>query len=77
MDNSLYVSLIGLLSCLYAYTGYGCSSQLAEETKNASIAVPRAISWTCLSTGVLGFLYIVGLLYACQDQVDSLVYGTS
>ena len=67
MPNSLYVSCIGLLMCLFSFSGYEGGAHMAEETKNAAASAPRGLVLTCLVTAGTGFVYIVGLLYACQN----------
>ncbi|TNV80914.1 hypothetical protein FGO68_gene5046 [Halteria grandinella] len=69
MPSVLYVSCIGLLMCLFSFSGYEGGAHMAEETKNASESAPRGIILTCLVTGVTGFVYICGLLFACQDTI--------
>jgi amino acid transporter len=65
MPNVLYVSCIGLLMCLFSFSGYEGGAHMAEETKNASSSAPRGIVTTCIVTALTGLVYIIGLLYAC------------
>ena len=46
---------------------------MAEETTNASMSAPRGIFMTCVMTGITGFVYFLGLLYACNDQIDNII----
>ena len=50
---------------------------MAEETKNASTSAPKGIVYTCLASALTGIIYIAGLLYACQDQIDEILNGES
>ena len=59
-----YIYFIGLLSALFAFSGYEAGAHLAEETQNASVSAPWGIIATCCSVAATGFIYIVGMLYA-------------
>jgi amino acid transporter len=65
MPSPIYVSCIGLLMCLFSFSGYEGGAHMAEETKNAAASAPRGIVMTCIATSLTGVVYIVGLLYAC------------
>jgi amino acid transporter len=65
MPNAAYVSCIGLLMCLFSFSGYEGGAHMAEETKNAAASAPRGLVLTCIATACTGFIYICGLLYAC------------
>jgi amino acid transporter len=45
---------------------------MAEETKNAAASAPKGIVMTCIATAVTGVVYIVGLLYACQEKIEEI-----
>jgi len=59
-----YVVVIGLLNTLFSFSGYEAGGHIAEETMGARVAAPRGILGCCLVAAVLGFIYIVGLLFA-------------
>lgn len=50
---------------------------MAEETKNAAASAPRGIVLTCIATALTGLVYILGLLYACQNKITEFFYGES
>ena len=77
MPNTLYVCSIGLLMCLYSFSGYEGGAHMAEETKNAASSAPRGIVLTCIVTGLTGLVYIVGLLYACNNKIEEQFRGES
>lgn len=77
IDSLSYVAAIGLLTCLFSFSGYEGGAHMAEETKKASVSAPRGIILTCIMTGITGFVYIVGLLYAAQGQIDTFSSGVS
>lgn len=65
MPNKFYVCCLGLLMCLFSSSGYEGGAHMAEETKNASSSAPKGIILTCIATSITGFVYLLGLLYAC------------
>ena len=62
--NVLFICLIGVLMSSYGMSGYESGATLAEETKNASREAPRGIIKALLLSSLIGFIFIVGLLYA-------------
>lgn len=66
-SNDPVVFLMGTLSPGYMYAGLDGAIHLAEESKNASVAVPRAL----MSTWIVGFLtsFVVSIaaMYSAQD----------
>jgi amino acid transporter len=62
--NFGYVCLIGLLSALFAFSGYEAGAHMAEETTNSSVSSPWGIVATCALVAATGLAYILGLLYA-------------
>ena len=62
--NFGYVCLIGLLSALFAFSGYEAGAHMAEETTNSSVSSPWGIVATCAMVAACGLAYILGLLYA-------------
>lgn len=65
MDSPLYVSMVGLLMSIFSFSGYEGGAHMAEETTNAAASAPKGIINTCLMTALTGFIFLVGLLYAC------------
>jgi len=70
IESRFYVSCIGLLMCLFSFSGYEGGAHMAEETHNAAASAPRGLIYTCLVTAGTGFVYITGLLFACQNTTD-------
>jgi len=75
MGSPVYVCLIGLLLSSYGFSGYEAGAHMAEETKNASSSAPKGILYTCIATAITGFAYIIGLLFACQGNIDGALRG--
>eukprot|EP00347_Sterkiella_histriomuscorum_P010495 403376063 len=72
-----YTCCIGLLMCLFSFSGYEGGAHMAEETRNASLSAPKGIIYTCIASALTGILYIIGLLYASQGQIDEILDGQS
>jgi amino acid transporter len=64
ITNINYVCMMGLLFSSYSFTGYEAGAHMAEETTGASKSAPKGIIYTCIITAIIGFMYILGLLYA-------------
>lgn len=74
-DYAVYVILLGMLSTLFAFSGYEAGGHLAEETVGSRKAAPRGIVMTCVVGAFTGLVYILGLLFAGPESVDQLIYG--
>jgi amino acid transporter len=59
-----YTCCIGLLMCMFSFSGYEGGAHMAEETKNASTSAPKGIVMTCVVSALTGLFYLCGLLYA-------------
>lgn len=71
-DSFPYVTMIGTLCALYSFSGYEAAGQMAEETTDPSVAVPKGIIYTVIATSITGFIYIYGLLYASAHRIPEL-----
>lgn len=58
-----YVALMGMIGALFSFAGYEAGAHLAEETRGARTAAPRGLVMTCVGGSIIGFLYIMALLY--------------
>ena len=45
---------------------------MSEETRDASVAVPRAMVWSFLLDGLMGLVLVVTMLYALTDVEAAL-----
>jgi choline transport protein len=59
--------LTGLVTPNYLYAGIDGALHLAEECKNASIVVPRALLSTLLIGFVTSFCFVIAMLYCTSD----------
>jgi amino acid transporter len=71
-----YVALIGLLTISFSFSGYESGASLAEETKSASSSAPKGIVMACIMAAIVGFIYVIGLLYAMQENIDFALNGS-
>eukprot|EP01123_Difflugia_compressa_P006737 TRINITY_DN19090_c0_g1_i1.p1 TRINITY_DN19090_c0_g1~~TRINITY_DN19090_c0_g1_i1.p1 ORF type:complete len:518 (+),score=74.60 TRINITY_DN19090_c0_g1_i1:132-1556(+) len=75
-DACWYVVLIGVLTTLFAFTGYEAGGHIAEETQDARNAAPRGIVTCCYLATAVGFTYVVGLLFSIPGgDIPSLLGG--
>lgn len=51
--------LVGMITNAGALVGGDAAAHMAEELKNASKMLPRAMIWTIVVNGALGFLMLV------------------
>mgnify|MGYP000482615907 CR=1 FL=1 len=75
MPNVGYVSLLGMLTCLYGLSGYESSSQMSEETFNASVVAPKGMVNGVIAAIFTGMFFMLGLLYAMGGDIEGTVNG--
>ncbi|QPC67415.1 hypothetical protein HYE67_009646 [Fusarium culmorum] len=63
---------VGLLGCVFSFTGVDCSFHMCEEVRNPSLVVPRSIMGSITINGLLGFGMIIAMLYSATD-IDAAV----
>lgn len=54
--------LVGMITNAGAFLGGDAAAHMAEELKNSSKILPRAMIWTIVVNGVLGFIMLVSVL---------------
>ncbi|ODV61678.1 putative GABA/polyamine transporter [Ascoidea rubescens DSM 1968] len=62
--------LMSFLSIIWTMSGYDSAFHLAEESSNAAISVPRAISLTSLIGGIFGWFIQLTLAYTIVDLYE-------
>jgi amino acid transporter len=65
-----YVCCIGILPTLFSFSGYESAGHLTEETRDADRKAPIAISGTCISAALIGFVYLLALLFASGNPTN-------
>ncbi|EIE25071.1 amino acid transporter [Coccomyxa subellipsoidea C-169] len=68
--SSAYLFILGMLMSQYTITGYDSCGHLSEETKNADRTCPRGIMMAVGTSVVLGFGYVIALLFSVQNVED-------
>jgi choline transport protein len=66
-NTQTYSFFIGLVGPVYSFIGGDCAVHMAEEIKNASIVVPRALLTSIVINGSLGFGMLLALLFSIGD----------
>ncbi|BCS19099.1 putative GABA permease [Aspergillus puulaauensis] len=61
---------VGMTGCVFAFAGGDAAVHMAEEVKDASVAIPRAIMLSVLINGTLGFSMLIAVLF-CLEDVDA------
>ncbi|NNM60774.1 MAG: amino acid permease [Steroidobacteraceae bacterium] len=63
-----WIFVLGFMLPFYTITGYDASAHTAEETKQATVAVPRAILSSILWSGVLGYFLLTAFVLMIPDM---------
>lgn len=68
--------MLGFLLGAFTIVGFESAANLAEETNDPERVVPRAMCMAVLSSGVLGFVFLVAVALATQDPIKLAESGT-
>jgi choline transport protein len=68
--------LISLVNANYIYSGLDGAIHLAEECKNAAVAVPQALLATIVIGFVTAFAFVVAMVYSMTDFDQVLTTAT-
>jgi amino acid transporter len=68
--------LVGQVTAIYGLIGSDGAAHMAEETKDASIIVPRCMIWSYLLNGSMGFVMLVTYCF-CLTDVDAALDSAS
>lgn len=72
-DNHTFIaSNVGMLTCVWSFTGFDGAIHMSEETRKAKSAVPRAMFWSIFINGCLGFV-MVNVLISAMESVEDIV----
>ncbi|KAF6231189.1 hypothetical protein HO173_010521 [Letharia columbiana] len=64
---------VGLLGNVYAFFGADGAIHLSEEIQNAAVVVPKAIVFSIVLNGLLGFGIALALLF-CIGDIDAALH---
>ncbi|KAF2151847.1 amino acid transporter [Myriangium duriaei CBS 260.36] len=71
-SNIALSTLLGQTAAIWTLLGSDTSAHMAEETKNASINVPRSIVYSYLLNGILGFSILIIYLFSLSNVEEAL-----
>ncbi|KAL4794299.1 amino acid/polyamine transporter I [Aspergillus venezuelensis] len=67
---------VGMTGCVFAFAGGDATVHMAEEVRDASVAIPRAIMLSVLINGSLGFGMLIAVLFCLGDLEAALATPT-
>ena len=68
--------IMGTLLGAFTIVGFESAANLAEETKQPAVVVPRAMYQAVLASGILGFLFLIVVTLLAGDPVELAQSGT-
>lgn len=74
-DNEYVAWNLGLLTCVWSFTGFDGTVHMSEETKKAKQAVPRATLYSIMLNGALGYCMAITLATCMGPMEDVLNSG--
>jgi choline transport protein len=74
-DNMMWGNLplavvIGLTGASSTFVGIEAGAHMAEEVRNAAHVIPRAMMWTWLGNGLLGWIMAITFCYCVGDTLS-------
>lgn len=74
-QNLVFLFLLGLQLPAYTITGFDASAHTAEETKGASVAVPKAIVFAVVSSSIFGWVMLASIVMAIPEMSEGIHHG--
>lgn len=68
--------LVGILSPVFSFVGPDAATYMAEELRDASRSLPRAMMWTAYVNGSMGFVMIITFMMMLGDPETALDSAT-
>ncbi|KAK4618778.1 uncharacterized protein CLAFUR5_10866 [Fulvia fulva] len=68
--------LVGQVTSIYGLIGSDGAAHMAEETRDASIIVPRCMTWSYVLNGAMGFAMLITYCF-CLTDVDAAINSRS
>lgn len=66
-----------IVFAIFSYVGFESAATLGKETRNPLIAIPRAITWTAITTGIFFVFTTYVITQAFNDDVTKLGASTA
>lgn len=73
--SMLILFLLGLQLPAYTITGFDASAHTAEETKGASVAVPKAIVFAVVSSSIFAWIMLAVIVMAIPEMREGIRQG--
>lgn len=73
--NMVILFLLGLQLPAYTITGFDASAHTAEETRGASVAVPKAIVFAVVSSSIFAWVLLACIVMAIPDLREGIRQG--
>lgn len=67
---------VGMLSSAYVLVGYDGATHLSEEMTNPAVGIPRAMIGSILINGILGFAFLLAVLFCMGDIASAYETAT-
>ncbi|KAF2141107.1 uncharacterized protein K452DRAFT_229389 [Aplosporella prunicola CBS 121167] len=64
--------MVGQISAVYACICFDAPAHMSEEVKDAGVTVPRAMVWSYVLNGALGFVFLITYMFAVTNIDDAL-----
>ncbi|KAI8326795.1 amino acid/polyamine transporter I, partial [Choanephora cucurbitarum] len=74
-DHPGYVFMLGMIGAAYSLLGCECSAAMNEETKEADKSSSIAMVSSIAVSWLVGFLFLLALLFSIQD-IDNILHST-
>jgi amino acid transporter len=71
-DNLPLAVILGLTSATATFIGLEAGAHMAEEVRDAAHVIPRAMMWTWLGNGLLGWIMAITFCFCVTDTVSVL-----
>ena len=62
--------MVGLLTSVYGLLGADSAIHMSEETRDASLVLPRATMWSILVNGAFGWAMVITFAFTAGDPLD-------
>jgi amino acid transporter len=74
-SNTYVAWNLGMLTCVWSFTGFDGAVHMSEEVRKAKQAVPRATFWSIALNGVLAYAMVIAILTSMGPMDEILNSG--
>jgi choline transport protein len=72
-NNVPFAVILGLTGASSTFVGVEAGAHMAEEVRNAAHVIPRAMMWTWLINGLLGWIMAITFCFCVGDTLSVLI----